>query len=114
MSVGRNDLLQNRSSRNPSSSFCILCVTRWKGKRGIERTLAAKTIPVSIVHILLSIFNHMKILRVVGFGLALVTLRFLLPRVFHGFEDTLVSFFDVIQDSLALSSKAISNINLPK
>jgi len=56
----------------------------------------------------------MRILRVVGFGLAIVVLRFLLPRVFHGLENTLVSFFDLMQHGLALSSDAINKISLPK
>jgi len=56
----------------------------------------------------------MRILRVAGFGLALVMLRFLLPRVFHGLENTLVMFFSVLEDGLALGSKAVSSINLPK
>lgn len=56
----------------------------------------------------------MRILRVVGLGLALVTLRFLLPRVFHGLENTLVVFFETIQSGLALSGKALNAINIPK
>lgn len=42
----------------------------------------------------------MKILRVVGWAMAIITLKFLIPRVFDGFENTLVLFFDTIQSVL--------------
>jgi hypothetical protein len=45
--------------------------------------------------------TSMKILRVVGLGLAIVMLKFLVPRVFAGIENTLLAFFDVIQSVLA-------------
>jgi hypothetical protein len=39
----------------------------------------------------------MKILRVVGLGLAIIMLKFLVPRVFAGIENTLLVFFDALQ-----------------
>lgn len=77
------------------------------------RTLAAEVVPVGATQVLLNIF-FMRILRVVGLGLAIVMLRFLLPRVFHGLENTLVAFFDVLKSGLALASQGLGTINLPK
>jgi hypothetical protein len=38
----------------------------------------------------------MKILRVVGLGLAIVMLKFLVPRIFLGIENVLLTFFDTL------------------
>jgi len=43
----------------------------------------------------------MKILRVVGLGLALIMFKFLAPRIFGGAENTLLVFFDAIQRVLS-------------
>jgi hypothetical protein len=45
----------------------------------------------------------MKILRVVGLGLAIIMLKFLVPRVFAGIENTLLAFFDSLQAILAMN-----------
>jgi hypothetical protein len=42
----------------------------------------------------------MKILRVVGLGMLIITLKFLVPRMFAGFESTLLVFFDALQSIL--------------
>ncbi|NQV88282.1 MAG: hypothetical protein HQ402_01855 [Parcubacteria group bacterium] len=47
----------------------------------------------------------MKILRVVGFAMLIISLKFLVPRVFSGLENTLVMFFDAIQRILTLTGK---------
>lgn len=49
----------------------------------------------------------MKILRVAGFGLALIMLKFLLPRVFAGAENTLLSFFDALQSVLDIAGTGV-------
>lgn len=36
----------------------------------------------------------MKILRVVGLGLAIIMLKFLVPKIFVGIENMLLAFFD--------------------
>ncbi|OHB10228.1 MAG: hypothetical protein A3G05_01945 [Candidatus Zambryskibacteria bacterium RIFCSPLOWO2_12_FULL_45_14] len=46
----------------------------------------------------------MKILRVAGLGLALIMLKFLVPRIFSGAENTLLAFFDAIQQILGTRS----------
>ena len=38
----------------------------------------------------------MRIFRVLGLGLAIVMIRFLMPNVFQAFEDTLLASFDVV------------------
>jgi len=38
----------------------------------------------------------MKILRVVGFGLAVIMLKFLVPKIFLGIENVLLTFFDAL------------------
>jgi hypothetical protein len=42
----------------------------------------------------------MKILRVFGLGLAIIMFKFLIPRVFAGFENTLLAFFESLQSIL--------------
>jgi len=49
--------------------------------------------------------KSMKILRVVGFAMLIISLKFLVPRVFSGLENTLVMFFDAIQRILTLTGK---------
>jgi len=44
----------------------------------------------------LLIFNTMKILRVVGLGLTIIMLKFLVPKIFAGFENMLLTFFDTL------------------
>ncbi|MFA5888773.1 MAG: hypothetical protein WC857_00870 [Candidatus Paceibacterota bacterium] len=50
----------------------------------------------------------MKILRVVGFGLAIVMLKFLMPEIFTGIENTLLVFFQTIQTILAGSKSSMT------
>jgi hypothetical protein len=42
----------------------------------------------------------MKILRVIGFGMLIITLKFLTPKIFSGIENTLLVFFDSMQTVL--------------
>ena len=42
----------------------------------------------------------MKIFRVIGLALAIITLRFLVPEIFRALEDTLLMVFQVIQTVL--------------
>jgi len=56
----------------------------------------------------------MKILRVVGFGLLIVMLKFLVPTVFAGLESTLLVFFETIRTILASSKGSMTaGFNLP-
>jgi len=50
----------------------------------------------------------MKILRVVGLGLAIIMLKFLVPRIFSGFEGTLLSLFDSLQAILGTAKNVAS------
>jgi hypothetical protein len=57
----------------------------------------------------------MKILRVVGLGLTIVMLKFLVPKVFMGLENTLLVFFETIQTVLASSRQSLTaGFNLPQ
>jgi hypothetical protein len=65
--------------------------------------------------------TRMKILRVIGFGLLIVTVRVLTPTLFHGFESTLLALFQTInhilslaQDSTTLLASPISIDMVPK
>jgi len=56
----------------------------------------------------------MKILRVVGFGLSIVMLKFLVPSVFAGLENTLLVFLETIRTVLASSRESMTaGFNLP-
>jgi hypothetical protein len=46
----------------------------------------------------------MKILRVIGFGLLIITIKFLTPKIFSGIENTLLVFFDSMQTVLEKTS----------
>jgi hypothetical protein len=55
----------------------------------------------------------MKIMRVLGLAALIIVLKFLVPRLFVGFENALLAFFDVFQvvfargkDSLGATSAA--------
>jgi hypothetical protein len=50
----------------------------------------------------------MKILRVVGLGLAIIIFRTLVPDIFHALEKTLLEFFHVLETALSLGDKALS------
>jgi len=39
----------------------------------------------------------MKIMRVIGLGLTIIMLKFLIPQIFAGLENTLLAFFDSMQ-----------------
>lgn len=45
----------------------------------------------------------MKILRAVGLAIAIISLQFLVPRLFAGFENTLMMFFSAMQTMLGLA-----------
>ena len=49
----------------------------------------------------------MKILRVIGLGLAIVMLKFLVPRIFAGLENTLLTFFETLQTILAFRASVL-------
>lgn len=45
-------------------------------------------------------FINMRIFRVLGLGLAIIMIRFLVPEVFHALEDTFLTFFTVVETVL--------------
>lgn len=47
----------------------------------------------------------MKILSVFGWGLLIIILKFLVPKLFTGLENTLLVFFETVQNVLATGSK---------
>jgi len=51
-------------------------------------------------------FIRMKILRVVGLGILIIMLKFLVPRIFAGFESTLLALFDSMQSILGTAKSA--------
>ena len=52
---------------------------------------------VGATYHLSSIFINMGIFKVLGLGLAIIMLRFLVPEIFHALENTLLMFFDTLQ-----------------
>ena len=58
----------------------------------------------------------MKILRAIGLGIAIITLKLVVPELWYGFEATLLTFFNTLQKVLAftpsdlLQSNAISSM----
>lgn len=44
----------------------------------------------------------MKIFRVIGLGLAIIIIRYLMPDLFHAIENTLLVFFDALQSVLSV------------
>lgn len=45
----------------------------------------------------------MKILRVVGLGLLIIVLKFLVPQIFAGIQDVLLTFFGTLQFAMQTS-----------
>ena len=50
----------------------------------------------------------MKIFRVIGLGLAIIIIRYLMPDLFHAIENTLLVFFDVLQSVLSVSKDSLT------
>lgn len=50
----------------------------------------------------------MKILGAIGLGLTIIILKFLMPQVFHGIENTLVSFFTLLEGVLTKGQTALN------
>lgn len=55
----------------------------------------------------------MGILRVLGFALLIITLKFLVPKIFTGLENTLLAFFEVLQTVFASSKSSMTAGFLP-
>lgn len=53
--------------------------------------------------------TRMGILRAIGLGIGIIVLKLLMPDVFEGLEDTLIAFFHVLKESLALGSDSLHN-----
>jgi hypothetical protein len=53
----------------------------------------------------------MKILRAVGLGITIIMLQFLVPRLFAGFENTLLAFFDTLQSTLGLAKHGMQALS---
>jgi hypothetical protein len=49
----------------------------------------------------------MKILRVIGLGLFIIMVRFLVPQIFAGFQNVLLTFFDTLEFALVTSKGAV-------
>ena len=49
----------------------------------------------------------MPILRAIGFGLVIIIIQLLVPRVFLSVEETVVSVFNTAQVFMSVSEKAI-------
>ena len=45
----------------------------------------------------------MKIFRSIGLGIAIITLKLLVPDVWHALEGTLLTFFNTLQRTLTLA-----------
>jgi hypothetical protein len=56
----------------------------------------------------------MKILRVVGFALLVITLKFLTPKIYSGFENTLLVFFETAQGILSGAVNPLTAGFVPK
>jgi hypothetical protein len=55
-------------------------------------------------------FIRMKIRSVVGLGLGIIMVKFLVPKIFSGFENTLSAFFDLAQSIFVRGSNTASGI----
>lgn len=70
-----------------------------------------------IAKIPLIIFIIMKIFRAIGLGIAIITLKFVVPDIWHAFESALVTFFNALQKTLAFTPGEILQgnvINFPQ
>ena len=56
----------------------------------------------------------MKILRAIGFGLVIIMLQLLVPRIYHSFEDAIVATFNTATAVVSLSSEAVLHQSTPK
>ncbi len=54
----------------------------------------------------------MKILRVIGLGLAIIMIGLLMPEVFKVFENVLLKFFGLLDTVLSVSGANLSRANL--
>jgi hypothetical protein len=55
----------------------------------------------------------MRILRVIGLGLAIIIFQFLLTGVFSAFTDAATQFFQTIQTGLESSEAAVESVEIP-
>lgn len=55
----------------------------------------------------------MKIFSVFGLGLLIITLQFLVPEIFSGFQNTLLVFFETVSGILKLSQSSMTAGFLP-
>lgn len=51
---------------------------------------------------------HMGIRNALGFGIAIILLKFLIPKIFAGMEMTLLSLFDVINLVLTNAKESVT------
>ena len=56
----------------------------------------------------------MNIFRVLGFGLLIVLLKFLVPEIFAGLQRTLLVFFDALQTILGSAKTSMTAGFLPR
>jgi hypothetical protein len=49
----------------------------------------------------------MKILQALGWGLFILMLQFLVPKIFSGLQDTLLAFFNALQSALAVGNSSM-------
>jgi hypothetical protein len=54
----------------------------------------------------------MKILRALGLGIAIIMFKFLVPRIFAGFENTLLTFFQTLILAMGETQKAMEATSL--
>ena len=50
----------------------------------------------------------MGIFRVIGLGLAIIIIRYLMPDLFHAIESTLLLFFNALQSILSVSKDSLT------
>ena len=50
----------------------------------------------------------MKILRVLGLGLLIIMLKFLVPEIFSGFQNMLLAFFGTLQTILGKADTSMT------
>lgn len=54
----------------------------------------------------------MKIFRAIGLGIAIITLKLLVPDIWHALEATLLTFFTTLQKALAFTPVNIMQGNV--
>lgn len=54
----------------------------------------------------------MKIFRAIGFVIFIITVRILMPEIFHAFQDAIIQLFSTFETVMSVSQDGFANGNL--